>query len=386
MPFPSDSPTRSEPTRPGPAVAATAETSASVAPASASAASRSGRQVLEVRARGDLGHDAAEGAVRVLLRGDDATRARALPRRGGRRPSRRRTSRTRGGAGGRSRRTRSSEREEPREARRVRALGNPALRHDRVDEGGRRHVEGRVERGDARRARSTPCRRPAAAGRRPPRRRAPRSGSPRRPASPRPASSSAPRPRTARRGRAPRARGRTSRPCSRRRRSPRCGPRPTMTACDAPARDEGRRRHVREERDGQAVLRELPRREARALEERARLVREDRDLSARGERAHDPEGGADSRRGERSRVAVREDGRDPGGKARPQPGGPEPPDLGARGAVLRRDEVRLGLEEPDAPLRRRPPPSRAPRRASARRPRRGSRRSGARPRAGPRRR
>src|SRR4029450_1612274 len=65
-----DSPTRSAPIRPGPAVAATSVTSSSVRPdarsASSSAAGRFSRG-----ARGELRHDASVGSVRGQLRGND---------------------------------------------------------------------------------------------------------------------------------------------------------------------------------------------------------------------------------------------------------------------------------------------------------------------------
>ena len=65
-------PTRSEPTRPGPWVTATASTSASEASAEASARLDDAADVADVLARRQLRHDAAPLAVNGGLRGDDA--------------------------------------------------------------------------------------------------------------------------------------------------------------------------------------------------------------------------------------------------------------------------------------------------------------------------
>jgi hypothetical protein len=67
--LPVTSPTMTPPISPGPAVAAIASTSASVTPASASAPSTRRDQRLDMRARGDFGHDAAIRAVRRFLPG-----------------------------------------------------------------------------------------------------------------------------------------------------------------------------------------------------------------------------------------------------------------------------------------------------------------------------
>ena len=71
--------------------------------------------------------------------------------------------------------------------------------------------------------------------------------------------------------------------------------------------DRGSRGHVGQERDVEAVLHELPRREARALQEGPRLVREDRERPFGRERPDDAERGSDARRREGARVAVRQE-------------------------------------------------------------------------------
>ena len=165
-PFPSERPTRSAPTRPGPAVAATAVTSASVAPASCE------RRVEERRAGSEDARAPRSRARRRRSGGGPPpatttreARARPAPSRSATAVSSQDVSSARTSASfGRS------SREEPCERVRVRRLGDSALRDDRVDEGRRGHVEGGVERGDARRARGTRCLRPAAAARPPPRR------------------------------------------------------------------------------------------------------------------------------------------------------------------------------------------------------------------------
>ena len=97
-PFPSERPTSRAPTSPGPAVAATAVTSARARAGVGERRVEKGGQVLKVRACRDLGHDAAEAAMGLLLR-RNAGGARAGPRRReARRRSRRRTSRGRGRA------------------------------------------------------------------------------------------------------------------------------------------------------------------------------------------------------------------------------------------------------------------------------------------------
>ena len=70
-------PTMSAPASPGPDVTATASMSASPTPASASAAWIAGSQRLEVRAGGDLGHDAAVAGVLVHRAGDRVRKQRA---------------------------------------------------------------------------------------------------------------------------------------------------------------------------------------------------------------------------------------------------------------------------------------------------------------------
>ena len=118
-------------------------------------------------------------------------------------------------------------------------------------------------------------------------------------------------------------------------------------------RDQGRRRHVRKERDVEPVFAELPGREARPLQEGPRLVRENRDRTLGRERPDDSERGADPRRCESPRVAMREHRRNPGdpGPARREPGRAEAADREAREAILLGDAVGLGLEEED-PLSR----------------------------------
>ena len=301
-----------------------------------------------------------------------ATRRHGPRDRGGRPPSRRRRSRKRG---------RDPARRSPLGRGAARGLRRAAVRRSRVRSRSPRRAPPASRRrpGRARTLRPgrwTPGRRPARRGRRPRRRRAPRSGSRRR----------------SRRGVA-RRRG-----CRDDERNPvgvRCEGQPVRPdlvrhvavrrdavradddRVDAPARDEGGRGDVREKRDTQAVLRELPGRQARALQERPRLVREDRDRPRGRKGTHDAEGRADPRGREGARVAVRQDGRDRRGEVRVQPRGAEAPDLEAGRAVLLGDPVRLGLEKAARALRPRRPPfaedSAHPRDGSGA----GSRRSGA---------
>ena len=143
-PFPSERPTSRAPTRPGPAVAATAVTSARLAPASASAASRRGGRFVEMRARRDLGHDAAEAAMSLLLRrhAGGARAAGAVQERDGRLVA--------GRLEAENERVARLHRERRRAERvRVRRRGDSSLRHDRVDQDPGGHVEGGIERGDA---------------------------------------------------------------------------------------------------------------------------------------------------------------------------------------------------------------------------------------------
>ena len=211
-----------------------------------------------MRARRDLGHDAAEEAMRVLLRRDAGREDApvAVEKRDG--------GLVAGRLEGEDDRPPGvpfpSSREEPCERRRVRRLGDAALRDDRVDEGGGRHVEGGIERRDAvgREGHGAAARERQRDDFRV--RRAPRSESTRRPASRGRPSSSAPRRRTGRRARGTRARVRTSRPCSRRRRSRRCGRRRRRP----PARGRARS-GMRPRRPGGASRRARPRLSSHAV-------------------------------------------------------------------------------------------------------------------------
>ena len=76
--LPAERPTSSAPIRPGPAVAATSPTSSSRTPGARERLLEHGGQVLEVRARGDLGHDAAV-AARAPRICDETTFERTRP-------------------------------------------------------------------------------------------------------------------------------------------------------------------------------------------------------------------------------------------------------------------------------------------------------------------